>query len=138
VDPDLGTIHADGQRLVQAIANLVRNAIRFTPDGGRIEVRACRDDHGLVFEVRDSGIGIEESRLKTLFTRSASARSSLHHHSSSTLEFNSAGIGLGLVLARGIVDAHGGRIEVVSTLGKGSTFTIRIPTSESQAVDKAA
>ena len=127
VDPDLGTIHADGQRLVQAIANLVRNAIRFTPDGGRIEVRACRDDHGLVFEVRDSGIGIEESRLKTLFTRSASARSSLHHHSSSTLEFNSAGIGLGLVLARGIVDAHGGRITVESREGEGAAFTVELP-----------
>ena len=138
VDPDLGTAHVDGQRLVQALANLVRNAIRFTPDGGRIEVRASRDDQGLVLEVNDSGIGIEESRLKMLFTRSAAARNSLHHHSSSTLEFNSAGIGLGLVLSKGIVEAHGGRIEVVSTLGKGSTFTIRIPTTESVTVDKAA
>jgi signal transduction histidine kinase len=138
VDPDLGTLQADGQRLVQAVANLVRNAIRFTPDGGRIEVRAHRQAGDVVIEVHDSGIGIEESRLKTLFTRSATARNSLHHHSSSTLEFNSAGIGLGLVLARGIVEAHGGKLGVVSELGKGSTFTIRIPGGEGLAAERAA
>ena len=138
VDPDLGTFQADGQRLVQAVANLVRNAIRFTPDGGRIEVRAYRQSSDVVIEVHDSGIGIEESRLKKLFTRSATARNSLHHHSSSTLEFNSAGIGLGLVLARGIIEAHGGKLEVVSELDKGSTFTIRIPSGEGLQAERAA
>ncbi|HWN82642.1 MAG TPA: ATP-binding protein, partial [Candidatus Udaeobacter sp.] len=54
-------------------------------------------------------------------------RSSLSHHSSGTLEFNSAGLGLGLPLARGIVEAHGGTIRVESQLGRGSTFTLRLP-----------
>ena len=138
VDPALGKVHVDGQRLVQAVANLVRNGIRFTPDGGRIEVRASRTDRDLVIEVRDNGIGIEEDRLKTLFTRSASGRNSLHHHSSSTLEFNSAGIGLGLTLARGIAEAHGGTLHASSRLGEGSVFTLRIPIAGDMQVADAA
>jgi signal transduction histidine kinase len=138
VAPELGTVHADGQRLVQALANLVRNGIRYTPDGGRIEVRAFRGGDDVVLEVKDSGIGIEENRLKTLFTRSATSRDSLHHHSSSTLEFNSAGIGLGLTLAKGIVEAHGGTLAVESRLGEGSTFTIRVPIDGASRVDEAA
>jgi len=138
VEPDLASVHADGQRLMQAVANLVRNGIRFTPDGGTIEVRAFRDREALAIQVRDTGVGISEVQLKTLLTRSFVHRDSQHHHSSGVLEFNSAGLGLGLTLARGIVEAHGGAMEVVSRVGEGSTFTIRVPFAPAHPLGKAA
>jgi signal transduction histidine kinase len=127
VEPDLAPARVDGPRLTQALANLVRNGIRFTPDGGAIVVRGAREVEHLVLEVRDTGIGIPEKKMRELLNRSFAVRDSLHHHSSSTLEFNSAGLGLGLTLARGIVEAHGGRIQASSRPGEGSTFTIRVP-----------
>jgi signal transduction histidine kinase len=127
IQPDLGCARLDGARLIQATAHLVRNAIRFTPDGGAIGIRADRDGHDLVISVTDTGIGIAEDKKPHLFDRSFMLRDYLQHHSSGTLEFNSAGLGLGLPLARGIVEAHGGTIGLESQPGHGSTFTIRIP-----------
>jgi signal transduction histidine kinase len=127
VPEDLGTAQLDGSRFGVAVANLVRNAIRFTPDRGRVEVRAQRSAAGLEVTVSDTGVGIEPERQQHLFERSFMVRDSLHHHSSSRLEFNSAGLGMGLSIAAGIVKAHGGSLLVESTLGKGSVFTILIP-----------
>jgi signal transduction histidine kinase len=127
IHPDLGRARLDGARLTQATAHLVRNAIRFTPDGGQILIHAERQGYDLAISVQDNGIGIAEDKKPHLFERSFMLRDSLKHHSSGTLEFNSAGLGLGLPLARGIVEAHGGTIGLESQLGKGSTFTIRIP-----------
>ncbi len=124
---DVGTAFLDGPRFGQAIAHLVRNAIRFTPDGGRIRVLARSNGGYLIIQVEDSGIGIAEDKKEHLFDRSFMLRDSLQHHSSRTLEFNSAGLGLGLPLARGIVEAHGGAIEVESDPGRGSTFTVTVP-----------
>jgi signal transduction histidine kinase len=138
VDPELPPARVDGPRLTQALANLVRNAIRFTPDRGTIEVRGGRDGDRLVLDVKDSGIGIPEDKMAQLLRRSYVVRDSLHHHSSSTLEFNSAGLGLGLTLARGIVEAHGGSIEAVSHPERGSTFTIRVPYEGPQRLESAA
>jgi len=138
VEPDLAPALVDGPRLTQALANLVRNAIRFTPDGGRIEVRGIREGDDLVLSVRDSGIGIPEAKMEEVLRRSFSVRDSLNHHSSGTLEFNSAGLGLGLTLARGIVEAHGGAIGAVSRPDKGSTFSIRVPYRGSSSLPKAA
>jgi len=137
IAPDAGTAPLDGSRLGQAVAHLVRNGIRFTPDGGRICVRAYRN-RDLVIEVEDSGIGIAEDKKQHLFDRSFMLRDSLNHHSSRTLEFNSAGLGLGLPLARGIVEAHGGAIQVESQAGRGSTFTITIPSTARAAASLAA
>jgi signal transduction histidine kinase len=123
-----GTCMVDGPRMTEAVANLVRNGIRFTPDGGRVEVRAFREgDTTLVIEVADSGIGISEDRTSVLFDPAVMIRDSKRHHSSDALEFNSEGLGLGLSIARGIVEFHGGTIEVESALGRGSRFLIRIP-----------
>jgi signal transduction histidine kinase len=127
IQPDLGRARLDGARLIQATAHLVRNAIRFTPDGGQIGIQAERQRDELVISVTDTGIGIEEDKKPHLFDRSFMLRDYLQHHSSGTLEFNSAGLGLGLPLARGIVEAHGGTIRLESQIGHGSTFTIRIP-----------
>jgi len=120
-------VHVDGERLTHAIANLVRNGIRFTPDGGEVHVRAMPAGRGFSIQVEDNGIGIEAEKRTHLFERSFMVRDSNHHHSSRTLEFNSAGLGLGLAIARGIVAAHDGAIELDGEPGIGSRFTIRIP-----------
>jgi two-component system sensor histidine kinase BaeS len=138
---DLPPARVDPERLTQAVANLVRNGIRFTPDGGRVDVRAWRepgrDRDQLLIEVRDSGIGIPEDRMSVLFNRTVLVRDSLNHHSSSRLEFNSAGLGLGLPIARGIVEAHGGTIEATSRPGEGTRFLVRIPYGSGEALRRA-
>jgi len=123
----VGTAVIDGPRMIEAITNLVRNGIRFTPDGGSVKVSALRDGGTLVIEVADSGIGISEDQARVLFDPAVMVRDSKRHHSSDTLEFNSEGLGLGLSITRGIVESHGGTVEVESTLGRGSKFRIRIP-----------
>ena len=138
VEPELPPARVDGPRLTQALANLVRNAIRFTPDGGTIEVRGARENGDLLLKVKDSGIGIPEGKVEEVLRRSFSVRDSLNHHSSGTLEFNSAGLGLGLTLARGIVEAHGGAIEAQSAPDAGSTFVIRVPYDGPDSSQEAA
>ena len=113
--------------MTEVVANLVRNGIRFTPDGGTVEVSALREGSTLVIDVTDSGIGISEDQARVLFDPAVMIRDSKRHHSSDTLEFNSEGLGLGLSIARGIVEFHGGTIEVKSALGRGSRFRVRIP-----------
>ena len=135
---DLGAASVDGQRLVQAVGNLVRNGIRFTPDGGRVEVHARCDEHVLEIAVSDTGVGIPRERQGHVFERGSIVRGSRHHHSSTTLEFNSAGLGLGLSIAGGIVRAHGGTIALESEVGRGSTFTIMIPCKREPALLAAA
>ena len=125
--PGIGCARVDGPRLTQVLVQLVANGIRFTADGGKVEVRARRDPQELSIAVRDTGVGIALDRQRHLFERAFAVRDSLHHHSSSGLEFNSGGLGLGLAIARGIVEAHGGSIAVESAPGRGSTFTVRIP-----------
>ncbi|HEY2956327.1 MAG TPA: ATP-binding protein [Candidatus Eisenbacteria bacterium] len=127
VEPGLGEVYVDGPRVVHVIANLVRNAIRFTPDGGAVSVMARRDEDTIEIVVRDTGVGIPREKQPYLFGRAHLLRDWRHHHSSGTLEFNSAGLGLGLSIALGIVEAHGGTILLDSEPGRGSTFTVRIP-----------
>jgi signal transduction histidine kinase len=117
----------DGPRLTHAIANLVSNGVRFTPDTGTVRVRAQIEGELMTIQVSDSGVGISPERHQRLFDHAFVAANSMHHHSSSTLEFNSAGLGLGLAIARGIVEAHGGTLVVESEPGRGSVFTIRMP-----------
>jgi signal transduction histidine kinase len=134
---DLGTIRVDASRLAEAIANIVRNGIRFTPDGGRVAVRARRRGTELEITITDTGIGISPEHQATLFDASHSARSSLNHHSSSGLEFNSGGLGLGLSIARGIIQAHRGTISLTSQPGRGTTFVIRLPVDADEDHKKA-
>jgi PAS domain S-box-containing protein len=109
----------DAARVLQVIANLVANAIKFTDSGGRVELRAAVNDTALRVDVRDSGIGIEKDDLPHVFDR--------YWHSKR--KGRAIGSGLGLTIARGIVEAHGGSISVQSELGRGSTFSFVIPRS---------
>ena len=138
LDARLGRMPVDAARLAQAIAHLVRNAIRFTPDEGSVDVSARRDALALVVDVRDTGVGVPEERQAHLFRAAFLLSDAMNHHSSSRLEFNSAGLGLGLPIARGIVEAHGGTIAVWSRPGEGSTFTIRIPEPKDAGAARAA
>jgi signal transduction histidine kinase len=125
-NPEL-SLWADGERLVQAVANVVANGIRFTPDGGWVKVRTFTAEERLVIEVRDNGLGIPEEKLTHIFASGIVIRKALNHRSSTGLEFNSTGLGLGLAITRGIVEAHGGTISAQSRPGTGSLFLIRLP-----------
>ncbi|MBI5836131.1 MAG: HAMP domain-containing histidine kinase [Candidatus Eisenbacteria bacterium] len=117
----------DGPRLLHAISKLVENGIRFTRDGGEVVLRARRDGGLLRVEVRDTGVGIPADQLEGLFDKTFALRSSTEHHSSSTLEFGSAGLGLGLCIAQGVARAHGGDVFVESEVGRGTTVTLIVP-----------
>jgi len=138
VEPDIGPVNVDGPRLVHAIANLVRNGIRFTPDGGEVSVTARRDGEWIEIVVRDTGVGIPREKQAYVFGRAHMMRDSRHHHSSGTLEFNSAGLGLGLSVALGIIEAHGGTMILDSEPGRGSSFTARIPLDAAPRLELAA
>ena len=129
VAADLGSAEVDAPQLSQAITQLVMNGIRFTPDGGRVTVDAWydkrRDEYAIA--VTDTGVGLSAARKERVFERAVTMNEAINHHSSSTLDFNSAGLGLGLSSALGVVEAHGGTITVDSELGKGSRFEIRVP-----------
>ncbi len=116
VEPDLPRLAVDAQRLTQALTNLGVNACKFTPAGGRVLLRASRAPDGIRFEVEDTGRGIAESDLPHVFNRFWQRRGAAKR-----------GTGLGLAIARGIVEAHEGRVEVASTLGHGSTFALVLP-----------
>jgi signal transduction histidine kinase len=114
-------VYGDHRRLEQALLNLVSNAQRFAPDGGRITVRV--EEHGLLtsWSVTDDGPGISEADQTRLFERFFVGR----NDRSGPRE----GVGLGLPTALAIAQAHGGTIEVLSELGRGSTFTLVVPTA---------
>lgn len=131
------SVRADQSRLIEALTSLITNGIRFTPDGGTVEVGARAEGPLVAIEVSDTGIGIPADQQKHLFARPLMLRNSQNHHSSATLEFNSAGLGLGLSIAQGIVQRHGGTIEVQSKEGKGSTFTVRLPMTDVTAKEAA-
>jgi signal transduction histidine kinase len=111
-------VNADRDRLRQAIANLVDNAIKYTPRGGRVEVRAERAESTVDIRVSDTGPGIPEHDLPRIFDR-------LYRGDQSRA---TRGLGLGLSLVRAYVEAQGGKITVHSQPGAGSTFTIRLST----------
>lgn len=118
-------IHADPDRIKQLLLNLVSNAIKFTPDGGRVtlELHQRRKADGIyaVVDVQDTGIGIAPSDLPRIFDRFYQADSSRARHDANE------GVGLGLSIAQWIAEAHGGRIEVESALGVGSLFSVYLP-----------
>jgi signal transduction histidine kinase len=107
----LPPVACDSDRVVQVLSNLMSNALKVTPRGGVVEVGAAPDDAAVVFFVKDTGPGIAQAELPRLFERYWRSESATYK-----------GAGLGLSIARGIVDAHGGRIWAESTLGAGSTF----------------
>jgi signal transduction histidine kinase len=125
--PDLGTIDVEMEKIRDSLENLLLNAIKFTPDGGKILLCARKTENGWVeIRVCDSGVGIDAAHrphlFKTFFTGLDVSR-----HSSGRFEFNRRGLGLGLSLVKAFVEMHGGKIDVASEPGKGSTFTITLP-----------
>ena len=116
--PDLGDMHTDQVKLRQCLFNLVSNAAKFT-EAGRIVLRVTRSGDEVVFSVADSGIGMTPEQLERLFERFTQA------DVSTTRRFG--GTGLGLAITRAFCRLLGGDVEVSSTYGKGSTFTIRLP-----------
>ena len=114
-EPDL-TIHADPERLFQVLSNLVGNAIKFTPRLGNVGVHAALGSNEIVFTVKDNGEGIPAEQLPHVFERYWTLK-----------EGNPNGTGLGLYITQGIVEAHGGRIEASSEVGKGTEFRFTMP-----------
>jgi signal transduction histidine kinase len=122
-------VNGDPARLQQVMTNLLNNALQFTAPGGRVALGIRRERHDVVIQVEDSGIGIDPTFLPHVFEefRQADGPGS-----------GKGGLGLGLAISRHIVELHGGRIEATSAgLGRGATFTVRIPTL-SQRDAKAA
>ena len=122
-DPAL-TVMADRERVGQALGNLVANAIKFTPPGGAVVVRADPVDDGARFTVADSGPGIAPEQQAHVFDRFWQAK-----------QGDERGAGLGLYIAKGIVEAHHGRIWIEAAPGKGSTFAFTLPRADIQRLE---
>ena len=110
---------ADPLRIKQVLLNLLTNAVKFTPSGGSIEVKAARAAEEIRVSVQDSGIGIDESDYARIFEA--------FHQGHRGVSASAEGTGLGLTLSKRIVELHGGRLWVESRTGQGSTFTFSIP-----------
>lgn len=113
------TLPFDRERMVQLIANLVGNALKFTPRGGDVALTLRDGAQEAVIEVRDTGPGITESELPHIFDR--------FFRGTNTGDARASGSGLGLAIARSIAEMHGGAIEVWSVEGQGTTFRVRLP-----------
>jgi signal transduction histidine kinase len=120
--PALPEVSADRVRVKQVVMNLLNNAFKYTPEGGRITLGARCDDGNVIVEVRDTGSGIEKEELKRLFNP--------YHRIDSDRE-RLSGLGLGLALCKTLVELHGGRIWVRSRAGRGSTFGFSLPVAGS-------
>jgi PAS domain S-box-containing protein len=135
VAEDLPPIEGDPKRLQQVLGNVVSNAIKFTPEGGSVEIRCAASDGVVSIEVKDTGIGIDSEFLPLVFDRfrQADSRATRQH----------GGLGLGLAITRHLVEQHNGEIEAHSVgRDQGTKITIRLPTaphgSENEAVQRAA
>jgi signal transduction histidine kinase len=115
---DLPVIQTDPDRLAQALGNLVNNAIKFTPVGGKIILTTCFEESRIQFSVHDTGIGIPQDDQRHLF---------VPFYRSIHPSWNAPGLGLGLSITKSIIESFGGQISVDSAPGQGSTFTITLP-----------
>ena len=118
VDPELGAIRADERKVKQVVLNLLSNALKFTPEGGRIEVKATPTDGAVEISVSDTGIGIAPEDQEAVFEEFRQVGGA---------DKKAEGTGLGLALCRKFVELHGGRIWVESRVGAGSRLTFTLP-----------
>jgi signal transduction histidine kinase len=119
---DLPAVKADRAKLRRIILNLLSNALKFTQKGGRVEVRAEREEGGVRISVSDTGVGIASEDVARLFDKYEQARSRATR--------GEKGTGLGLYITRQLVELHGSEIKVESEIGKGSTFSFTLPVKQ--------
>jgi PAS domain S-box-containing protein len=112
-------IAGDHDRLAQVLDNLISNAVKFTPEGGTVSVRLAVDNGEAALEVRDTGVGIPAAEQDRLFER--------FYRATTATERAIPGVGLGLTIAKAIVEVHGGNLDFESVEGSGTTFTVRLP-----------
>jgi signal transduction histidine kinase len=117
-DPEVGCIEADARKLRQILFNLLTNAVRFTTPGGPVTIKAARHPDEVEIAVIDTGVGIDPADHERIFQEFEQAGS---------WEQRKEGTGLGLPLARRMIELHGGSLSLVSSPGRGSTFTVRLP-----------
>ena len=136
---DLPPVRADQSALRRALCAVAENAIKYTPDGGRIILRARRDEDGgrVAIEVEDTGVGVRAEDLPRIFDRFYRGRAGAGDGAGNLDEQEVPGIGLGLHLARVLVEGMGGSIEASSRVGHGSTFTLRLPVWRDETDDEA-
>jgi signal transduction histidine kinase len=119
VAEDLPEVEVDAEAIGQALINLVNNAIKYSREERYIRLRVRREGDRILISVTDRGIGVAKADQKKIFEKFYRAENSLLHETK--------GSGLGLALVQHIMEAHGGTVEVESTPGKGSTFTLVLP-----------
>jgi signal transduction histidine kinase len=125
IPEDLPALRADRPKLRRVLVNLISNALKFTPKGGRVGVSAQREGAMVRASVSDTGVGIPEEDVQDIFDKYAQARSRATR--------SEKGTGLGLYITRQLVELHGGKIEVRSEVGRGSTFSFTIPVADEGA-----
>jgi len=117
-------IEVDGDRIVQALGNLIGNAVKFTPYGGIVRVGAVDEGERVRFYVADSGPGVSSEKAAHVFDRFWTG----------SRDLPARGAGMGLAIVRGVVEAHGGRVWLEpATLGRGATFCIALPIAPARA-----
>jgi signal transduction histidine kinase len=125
IPEDVGSIPADGDRLIQVFDNLFSNAIKYNREGGVVRVRVTRDHRHILVSVADSGIGISPQDQPHVFER--------FYRAAEGVRLKIEGSGLGLAISQGILARHGGRIWVESQLGEGSVFHFTLPMNQAVA-----
>ncbi|MBI5198140.1 MAG: phosphate regulon sensor histidine kinase PhoR [Nitrospirae bacterium] len=119
IPEDIGTLTGDPEKLTQIVSNLLDNAIKYSPEGGKIGVRALFSPREVDILVEDTGIGIPPKELTRIFER--------FYRVDRARSREMGGTGLGLSIVKHVAEAHGGQVSVESTPGKGSLFTVRLP-----------
>src|SRR5262249_37884074 len=119
IDKAIGSINCDKRRITQVLSNLLGNAIKFTPNGGKVSLNAISVGDETLVCVSDTGTGIHHEQLSCVFDRYWQGQKG-----------NREGVGLGLAIAKGLIEAHGGRIWAESQVSEGSTFFFTLPVKE--------
>lgn len=142
--PEIPPVCADPKELRRVLSNIVENAIKYTPDGGRIILSACEEDSQVAISVTDNGRGIPAEDMPILFDKFHRGRPAPHSaamaNGTTNAEFledaDVSGVGLGLYLGRNVMEQMGGRISVESEVGRGSTFKLHLPLWSDGGCDK--